>query len=954
MIKKRSASLSALFAAILPLTSGLAQAFTHPGVPFTTSDLATLKANITANLEPWKSGYAALAADGHSSLSYGMQGPFAHVGRNEGGTDPNLSQWRNDMIAVYNLARMWYFTGNPQYAQKSHDILRAWADTQTSFGGIESGLDLGDYAFRYAGGAEILRSTWSGWTAADTTAVQNLFANVYWPSTSMASTTLGPTNKGSLSLVAGAAIAVFCDDQTKFDKVVSEMRTVASTGFRNSLSNGEHGETGRDEGHSYNHLLAMGYAAEVLWKQGVDVFSERDDRLLAMGEYFARFNLGASPNFVPMGTTDEYYMSIWVQPGWGAEASALNILRSAYVARKGLSTPWMDRKLATLGQNADSFMYVKSADGSTATPPAAITFPSASLVSTGMINADIGGASPTGSGTYSNGIWTVTGQGTDLWTHGSETFHYVYKQVTGDCALIAKVESVQNINGLNKAGVMIRSDLNATPACKAWVALRPNSVVETYFHGWSEMYGGSNWEAQGYGLAQSSWWVKVERLGNLVTTYSSPDGTSWTALAAARCDNLGTSPYLGLCVSSQQAGTLSTATFSNVSITTGNGVAPLAAPAAPLSFLAASGESKVPLRWTESFGATSYKVKRATTSGGPYTTLATVTNPSYVDTAVTNGTTYYYVVSAVNATGEGANSAQDSATPENPHLLNVTFGGTANDSINNPNGTEGAAKAFDKNVGTKWLCNTQSWLQYDFGAGVAQTIKRYDITSANDVPGRDPRDWQLQGSNDGSSWTAVDTRTGQGSFPNRYQTISFTVASPGAYRYYRLNVTANNGGSGTQLSELAMFSDVGRTIPDGTYRVFSRKSNKALGLQNGSPSNGTSLVQWGATGGADQKWTFTHLSNGQYQVLNTLSGTFMEVYFAKIDDGTKIEIWPWNGNACQQWTITPTGDGFFKLTAVHSGKVADVNGGSTADGATIIQWPYGGGTNQQWSISIAP
>ncbi len=87
-------------------------------------------------------------------------------------------------------------------------------------------------------------------------------------------------------------------------------------------------------------------------------------------------------------------------------------------------------------------------------------------------------------------------------------------------------------------------------------------------------------------------------------------------------------------MNSQQPGTLSTATFSNVSITGGNGAAPVAAPAAPLAMQASPGESQVPLRWSESFGTTSYKVKRATTSGGPYTTIATVTNPSYVDTAV--------------------------------------------------------------------------------------------------------------------------------------------------------------------------------------------------------------------------------------------------------------------------------------------------------------------------------
>lgn len=104
-----------------------------------------------------------------------MQGPFETVTRN---ADLNRWTWQSDMQAVYNLALMWYFTGNNAYAQKSHDILLAWATTQTSMGGQESGLMLGDFAYCYAGGADILRGTWPGWTAADTATVQNYFLNV--------------------------------------------------------------------------------------------------------------------------------------------------------------------------------------------------------------------------------------------------------------------------------------------------------------------------------------------------------------------------------------------------------------------------------------------------------------------------------------------------------------------------------------------------------------------------------------------------------------------------------------------------------------------------------------------------------------------------------------------------------------------------------------------------------
>jgi hypothetical protein len=69
---------------------------------------------------------------------------------------------------------------------------------------------------------------------------------------------------------------------------------------------------------------------------------------------------------------------------------------------------------------------------------------------------------------------------------------------------------------------------------------------------------------------------------------------------------------------------------------------------------------KAQLSWTVASGAGSYNVKRATTSGGPYTTIATgVTVTGYVDASVSANTTYYYVVSAVSSAGkESINSTE--------------------------------------------------------------------------------------------------------------------------------------------------------------------------------------------------------------------------------------------------------------------------------------------------------
>ncbi len=92
--------------------------------------------------------------------------------------------------------------------------------------------------------------------------------------------------------------------------------------------------------------------------------------------------------------------------------------------------------------------------------------------------------------------------------------------------------------------------------------------------------------------------------------------------------------------------------------------APSQVPNAPAGLAAAAGEAQVLLSWNASGGATSYKVKRATVSGGPYATVATgVAGTTFTDAAVVNATTYYYVVTAVNATGESGNSNQASAIP---------------------------------------------------------------------------------------------------------------------------------------------------------------------------------------------------------------------------------------------------------------------------------------------------
>ena len=89
-------------------------------------------------------------------------------------------------------------------------------------------------------------------------------------------------------------------------------------------------------------------------------------------------------------------------------------------------------------------------------------------------------------------------------------------------------------------------------------------------------------------------------------------------------------------------------------------------PAAPTGLTATGADTQVALSWTASVGAVSYNIYRSTTSGGEVkiaTTPATITTTSAIDTGLTNGTTYYYKVTAVNSAGESARSTEASAIP---------------------------------------------------------------------------------------------------------------------------------------------------------------------------------------------------------------------------------------------------------------------------------------------------
>ena len=113
------------------------------------------------------------------------------------------------------------------------------------------------------------------------------------------------------------------------------------------------------------------------------------------------------------------------------------------------------------------------------------------------------------------------------------------------------------------------------------------------------------------------------------------------------------------------------------------------------------------------------------------------------------------------------------------------------------------AQAFDGLATTKWLVGASPtpWVAYQFAGATRNVVTSYSLTSGDDWTDRDPTAWLLEGSNDGSSWTRLDTRTGQ-RFANRAQT---NYASADDLRCISVWCTANNGSTGFQVAEIQLF-----------------------------------------------------------------------------------------------------------------------------------------------------
>ncbi len=259
--------------------------------------------------------------------------------------------------------------------------------------------------------------------------------------------------------------------------------------------------------------------------------------------------------------------------------------------------------------------------------------------------------------TYNGTVLTVTL--TDLRTGATATQNYTVNipaLVGGNTAFVGftaadgALTSVEHILNWSYTTVSTTptppsapTGLNATPA-DGQVAL-----------GWNAVSGATGYNIK-YGTAP----------GNYTSTVTGVHGTS--ATISSLVDG---TPYYFVVSAVNGAGEGGNST--EVSTTP---AAPIPQPpAVPTGLAATPGDKQVGLSWSAVSGATTYTVKVATSSGGPYATLLSgITTTSTTASGLTDGTTYFFVVSASNPNGESGNSTQVAATPSGVVVNAINFG----------------------------------------------------------------------------------------------------------------------------------------------------------------------------------------------------------------------------------------------------------------------------------------
>ncbi|MFX0558087.1 hypothetical protein ACOCEA_14900, partial [Maribacter sp. CXY002] len=167
----------------------------------------------------------------------------------------------------------------------------------------------------------------------------------------------------------------------------------------------------------------------------------------------------------------------------------------------------------------------------------------------------------------------VRASGADIWGSADE-FHFVYRELTGNGEIIARVTALEQTSGWSKAGVMIRNTLDDDSAF-AYMSMSPIAGIGEPAH-WLQHRNtvGEFMDADNSTPAVADAfpsYMRLVRVGNIITGYVSESNGNWSQVGNPISIPMFETVYVGLAVTSHNDGVVATATFDDVVV---QGLAP--------------------------------------------------------------------------------------------------------------------------------------------------------------------------------------------------------------------------------------------------------------------------------------------------------------------------------------------------------------------------------------------
>jgi hypothetical protein len=612
--------------------AGGGQPFRHPGVVLTAHNLEEIRQGVQSGREPWKSWFAPFD---HDPGTVGNEGQYEEYGRN---ADIHRGEFQSDMWQLYRMALLWTVKRDRRAAERGIGILENYAKNQKRFVGVEASFMQGD-CMNGIVAAEILRSTYPGWTAQNTDHIKRYFGQVWWPTAHIgndntgAGSQLWTANQGTIGLKFAMAVAIFCDDQARFRMCLNAFLTDPLTGLENSTANGELGDTGRDTGHWTAQAIDYGWICQLAWAQGIDLFGQRNNRMVSISEFLARNQLFAlkqckeNAPYIPYGCAYDFFAQ--AAPFDDVRGREFFDIVEAYARLKQLPAPFTRQLLGH-----ENYKGTYTLDGSIqARPvPSPWTQPVPTRVPS-FVSKDV--AASRGSFQHSGDTWSLESDSKKM----EDGYHFAFLEAKGDWTFVARV---------TQGGAIAVTDRLEQPwhCHTVWLDARKDGSAVHYTNGKNSYLW--PWDSKFYGAARLPFWLKLVRRGTFIYGFQSADGVNWAGMANVRFEGLEDKLYVGLAACREAA------KFDHVAF----GSAPGSLPPAPTNLEVSSRVGQVQLKWWPGPNTVFCDVLRSEKAGGPYATVGERILGNQFSDFPERGKDFFYLVSPAGYSGRGPNSKE--------------------------------------------------------------------------------------------------------------------------------------------------------------------------------------------------------------------------------------------------------------------------------------------------------